>query len=170
MEPCSKEYDSWNKLVGKTVAAKAKANLQPSYYSQKMDNCYPKGSHLSHTTLLKHQSSCDNHPEKEKTQTSQIQKNLTQPLSLGSPQPDNKDSAKKKECKEKKKKFRLEQAQKNSSTPATSFNAISTNGGQDLSQFACFNCNKKRNLSRNYSEPKKDMLKNYCNSRQPPCQ
>ena len=66
MEPSSQEYDSWDELVEKTVAAEVKANLQPSYYSQDMDNHCPKGNRPSHTNLSKHQSSCDNHIEKEK--------------------------------------------------------------------------------------------------------
>ena len=54
MEPRSQEYDSWDKLVKKTVVAKVKANLQPSYYSRDIDNCCPKGSRPSHTNLSKH--------------------------------------------------------------------------------------------------------------------
>ena len=155
MEPRSQEYDSWDELVKKTVAAEAKANLKPSYYSQDMDNCCPKRNRPSHTILSKYQSSRDNHPEKEKTWTLQVQKKLTWSPSSGSPWPDNDDSAKKKACKEKKKKFR-----KDSSTPATSFNATSTNGNRDLSQVVCFNCNKKGHLLRNCSKPKKDTSKN----------
>ena len=54
MEPRSQEYNSWDKLVEKTVAAKAKANLQPSYYSRDMDNHCPKGNRPSHTILSEH--------------------------------------------------------------------------------------------------------------------
>ena len=68
MEPCSREYDSWDKLVKKTVAAEDKAILQPFYYSQNMDNCCPKGNRPSHTNLSKYQSSRVNHPEKKKPQ------------------------------------------------------------------------------------------------------
>ena len=108
IEPRSQEYNSWDELVEKTVAAKAKANLQLSYYSQDMDNCCPKGNRPSHTILSKHQSNCDNHPEKEKSQTPQVQKKSTQPLSLGSLRPGSDNFAEKKTRKEKKKKFCLE--------------------------------------------------------------
>ena len=125
-----------------------------------MDNHCPKGNRPSHTILSKHQSSRDDHPEKEKPQNPQVQKKSTQPPSSGSPRLDNDDFAEKKARKEKKKKFCLEQARKDSSTPATGFNATSTNGGRDLSQTVCYNCNKKGHLSRNCPEPKKDTSKN----------
>ena len=127
MEPLSQEYNSWDKLVEKTVTAEAKANLQPSYYRRDMDNCWPKSNHPSHTILSKHQSGRNNHPGKEKPQTLQVQKQSTQPLSSGSFRLDNDDFAKKKARKEKKKKFHLEQVWKAVSTPATGFNATSTN-------------------------------------------
>ena len=66
MEPCSQEYDSWDELVKNTVAAEAKANLQPSYYSRDMDNHCLKSNRPSHTILSKYQSSRDDHPEKKK--------------------------------------------------------------------------------------------------------
>ena len=72
MKPRSQEYDRWDELVEKTVAAKAKANLQPFYYSRDIDNCYLKSNRPSHTILSNHQSCCDNHPEKEKIQIPQI--------------------------------------------------------------------------------------------------
>ena len=53
MEPRSQEYNNWDELVKKTVAAKAKGNLQPSYYSCNMDNRCSKGNRPSHTILLK---------------------------------------------------------------------------------------------------------------------
>ena len=73
-----------------------------------MDNHCSKGNCLSHTILSKHQFSCDNHLEKKKVQTLQVQKKSIQPLSSGSPYPDNNDFAEKKARKEKKKKFCLE--------------------------------------------------------------
>ena len=108
MEPRSQKYDSWDDLVKKTVVVEAKANLQPFYYSRDIDNCCPKGNRPCHTILSKHQFSCDNHPEKKKTQISQGQKKLTQPPSVDSTWLDNNDFIKKKARKEKKKKFCLE--------------------------------------------------------------
>ena len=67
MEPRSQEYNSWNELVKKTVAAEAKAHLQLFYYSRDIDNRCPKCNRPSHTNLSKYQSSCDNHPEIEKS-------------------------------------------------------------------------------------------------------
>ena len=64
MEPRSQEYDNWDELVEKTVAAKAKANLQPSYYIRDIDNRCPKGNRPSHAILSKHQSGRDEHPDK----------------------------------------------------------------------------------------------------------
>ena len=75
MEPRSQEYNSWDKLVKKTITAKAKANLQPSYYSCDMDNRCPKSNHPSHTISSKSQSNRDDHLKKP--QTPQIQKMLT---------------------------------------------------------------------------------------------
>ena len=162
MEPRSQEYDSWDELVEKTVAAEAKANLQPSYYSRDIDNRCPKGNRPSHTILSKHQSSCDDHSEKEKPQNPQVQKKSTQSPFSGSPRLENVDFAEKKARKEKKKKFRLDQARKDLSTLATGFNVTSTNtnGGRDLSQTVCYNCNMKEHLSRNCPEPKKNTSKN----------
>ena len=77
IEPRSQEYDSWEELVKKTVAVETKANLQPSYYSQNMGNCCPKGNRPSHTNLSKHQTSRDNHPKNKKSQNPQVQKKLT---------------------------------------------------------------------------------------------
>ena len=68
MEPRSEEYDNWDELVRKTIAVTVKANLQPSYYSRDMDDCCLKGNCPSYTILSKHQSSYNNHPEKEKSQ------------------------------------------------------------------------------------------------------
>ena len=92
MEPRSQEYNNWDKLVKKTVAAKVKANLQPSYYSRNMDNCCSKGNRLSHTILSKSQSNHDNHSEK--TQTSQ--KKPTQLWSSSSSRPDSSETFEKK--------------------------------------------------------------------------
>ena len=162
IEPRSQEYNSWNELVKKTIAAEAKANLQPFYYSRDMDNCCPKGNRPSHTILSKYQSSHNDHLEKKKPQNLQVQKKSTQPPSSDSSQLNNDNFAEKKARKEKIKKFRLEQAWKDSSTPATGLNTTSTNtnGGRDLSQIVCYNCNKKKHLLRNCPEPKKDTSKN----------
>ena len=66
MELRSQEYNSWDELIKKNVAAEAKAKLQPSYYSRDIDNRCLKGNRPSHMNLSKHQSSRDDHPEKEK--------------------------------------------------------------------------------------------------------
>ena len=75
----------------------------------------------------------------------------------------------KKARREKKKHRRLDQQQDQgrkdiSSTPATSANSGTR---KDMSQIRCFNFNKKWHYLRNYSEPRKDMSKNYYRSWQP---
>ena len=127
-----------------------------------MDNCYLKDNRPSHTILSKYQSSCDDYPQIEKTQTLQVQKKSTQLPSSGSLWLDNNDFAEKKVYKEKKMKFCLEQAWKDLSTLAIGFNTTSTNtnGGRDLNQIVCYNCNKKEHLLRNCPEPNKNMSKN----------
>ena len=103
IELCSQEYNSWNKLVKKTVAVEDKAILQPSYYNRDMDNRGYKGNCLNHTILSKFSANYDNYPKK--TQTPQGQKKLTQLPLLGSLRPDDNGSFEKKACKEKKKKY-----------------------------------------------------------------
>ena len=155
MEPRSQEYDSWDELVEKTVAAEAKANLQPSYYSRDMDNRCSKNNRPSHTNLSKHQPSRDNHPEKEKPQNPQVQKKSTQPPSSGSPRPDSNETSEKKARREKKKKYRREH-NRDSGTPATGVNADDvTSGGapKDMSSITCFNCDRTGHYAR--SCPKK---------------
>ena len=67
MEPRSQEYNNWDKLVEKTVAVKAKTNLQPSYYSRDMNNHCLKGNCPSHMILSKSQLNHDNDPKKTQT-------------------------------------------------------------------------------------------------------
>ena len=155
IEPRSQEYDSWDELVKKTVVAKAKANLQPSYYSRDMDNRCPKGNRLSHTNLWKHRSSRDDHLEKEKSQNPQVQKKSTQPPSSCSPRPDSNETSKKKARKEKKKKYRREH-NRDSDTPATGINTDDVTSGRapkDMSSITCFNCDRTGHYAR--SCPKK---------------
>lgn len=59
IEPRSQEYNSWNKLVKKTVIAEPKAYLQPFYYSCEIDNCCSKGNRSSYTILTKSQENYD---------------------------------------------------------------------------------------------------------------
>ena len=155
MELRSQEYDSWDKLVKKTVAADAKANLQPSYYSRDMDNRCPKGNCLSYTNLSKHQSSYDDHPKKEQPQNPQVQKKLTQPLSSDSPRPDSNETSENKTRKEKKKKYYCEH-NRDSGIPATGVNADNVTSGRtpkNMSLITCFNCNRTGHYAR--SCPKK---------------
>lgn len=75
MEPRSEEYDSWDDLVEKTIAAEAKASLQPFYYSCNIDNRCPKGNRPSHMTLLKPKLGQKSYGKSlEKAQTHQAQK------------------------------------------------------------------------------------------------
>lgn len=85
-----------------------------------------------------------------------------QPLFSDFSQLDNKNSAEKKACKKRKKKFCLKYVWKDLSTLTTGFNAISinTNSGKDLILIVSYNCNKKRHLSKNCSKPKKNMSEN----------
>lgn len=101
---------------------------------------------------------CDNYLEK--TQTPQGQKKLIQPLFSGFLQPENNVFFEKKAHKEKKKKFCLEQAWKDSSILVTGFNTTNTNSSRDLNQIIYYNYNKKGHLLKNCSELKKKISKN----------
>ena len=156
MEPRSQEYDSWDKLVKKTVAVEAKASLQPSYYSRNMDNCCPKGNYSSHTTLSKPQSAwepCDEFSDK--TQTHQAQNKSTP---SNSSRLDSGETSGKKARKEKKKKYHQEH-KNDSGTPATGVNADNVASGRapkELSHITCFNCDKKGHYADKYPERRKD--------------
>ena len=157
MEPRSQKYDSWDELVEKTVVAKAKANLQPSYYSRDTGNHYPKGNRSSHTILSKSQSNHDDHLEKTQTP----QKKPTQPRSSSFLRPDSSETSKKKVWKEKKKKYCCEH-NRDSGTSVTDVNADDvTSGGasKNISSITRFNCDRTGHYGRNCPKPKRDSSK-----------
>ena len=59
MKPQSQKYNSWDKLVIKTVAIEAKAYLKLFYYSRNMDNSCLKDNSPSYIILLQPQKNCD---------------------------------------------------------------------------------------------------------------
>lgn len=57
MEQRGRELSSWDELVEKAIDAEAKASLQPSSIRREMDQRYPRGNRLVHTTVAKAQAS-----------------------------------------------------------------------------------------------------------------
>ena len=158
IELCSREYNSWDKLVKKTVAVEAKANLQLSYYSRDIDKHCSRGNHPSHTILSKPQGNYDE--SSNKTQALQARKRLTQPPSsflLA----DSSEPSEKKAQKEKKKKY-CQEHKKNSGTLATGVNTDDITSGRapkDMSLLNCFNCNRTGHYVKNCPKPKRDLSK-----------
>ena len=155
MKPRSQEYDSWDKLVEKTVTAKDKASLQPSYYSCNMDNHCLKGNRPGHTTLSKRQSGREPRNESsDKTQTHQAQNKSTPSNSL---QLDSGETSGKK-ARKKKKKY-CQEDKNDSGTPTTGVNAdnvVSGRASKDLSHITCFNRDKKGHYADKFPEHRKD--------------
>lgn len=153
IELLSQKYNSWDTLVKKIVAAKAKTSLQLSYYKRNIDDHYSKDNCPNYTVLLKSPANCDNYLEK--TQTPPAQKNLTQSPSSGSLRPNNNGSFEKKARKEKKEKY-CQEYKKDLNISITDVNindVTSSRVLKDMSLITCFNYNKTGHYVRSYPKP-----------------
>ena len=148
MEQRGRELDSWEQLIEKTIEAKAKAGLQPSFILREIDQRCPRGNRLAHTTAAKSQASASSARD-PRTKPS-TKKALAPDKPPDSSRTEHGETSDKKVRKKKKKKQRhknVEQAGKDS-TPATGVNASSiavgkTSHRKDPSLITCYNCNKK---------------------------
>ena len=152
MEQRGRENDNWEELIEKAIDAKAKVGLQPSSYVRDMDQRCPRGNRPSHTTTAKSQASAtkdhrDKPSDKHKA-SDKPSRSLRSEIG---------EVSNKKDWKEKKKKYRRDQARKSSgSNSATGVNTTNVNhgwGSQDLSQITYYNCNKRGHYANKCKEP-----------------
>ena len=160
MQQRSRELDSFEELVEKTVDTEAKAALRPRSYARKTDQyCFQS------SRPLVAKASTQGQPMKNL----RVEEPKSRPQKSKAPAPQHFDSAEtsKKARKEKKKNNRQNKrdrrAQKGS-TPPTGVNTINAddskkkrNGSNrcDPSEVVCYNCNKKGHYSNKCPEPPK---------------
>ena len=154
IEQYGRELDSFEDTIQKAVNAEAQATLSPRSATRETDQHCPQSTWPAISTAAKSQGSPMKDPrvEEPKTRTQKANSSYC---------PESTETSDKKTRKEKKKRHRRDQAWRCSvSTSITSINSSSLFDGvrRELSQVTYYNCHKKGNYAKNYSEPQKNSL------------
>ena len=163
MENQVEEYEHWEELVRKTIAAEAKAALRPSSYVREMDQHCPRGNRPAYATSVKAQGSSMKDPRSQDYKPKSSGPGVASGSGSGSG-PQRTDS----ESFSRSKKRKGGPNKKKSDTPASGVNTTEAGDGQkskkqrrqernkrDVKDVTCYNCDKKGHYATTCPKPRK---------------
>lgn len=159
MEILDQEYENWDKLIRKAIAAEARTGRRPASQVKEVDQHCPRGQCPSFHTNKNQGTGQGQGPMKDPRQQEPKPSGSTPQQRTEASQGEEKKFRRDKKLRRRQERKEQNNLRENSAAGNTLVTRANSSGGskkKDNSGIVCYNCNKKGHISRNCSEPRKD--------------